>query len=272
MAPVKVVAAERTIQGGASLRAEGVTVAFGAVMALNDVGFELEPNSRTGLIGPNGAGKTTLLNVISGFVRTASGSLQVDSRDIHLLGIRKRVELGVLRSFQTVRLLERESLFLNVLLGRQRFPHAHPLSQLLRLPSYARFEARDRTAARAVINTFGLTPWSDTPVGDLPFGMRRLVEVARVLVAEPTVTLLDEPAAGLDAASRVELGQVLIESQVHHPTTMVVVEHDVELVRNVCETAIVLDAGVKIATGRPEVVLELDVVKRTYFGAHDAED
>jgi branched-chain amino acid transport system ATP-binding protein len=171
------------------------------------------------------------------------------------------------RGFQTVRLLERETLLTNVLLGTEGLPHARVLSQLVPIPVHVRDRRRDVAAAMEVLELLHLAANADRRVVELPFAERRLVEVARVLVSRPDVILLDEPAAGLDARGRDDLARVLTEVHQHSTSTMIVVEHDVDLVTRLCSHVVVLASGSYLTSGTPEQVFADPVVRLAYFGS-----
>jgi branched-chain amino acid transport system ATP-binding protein len=244
----------------------GLTVRYGAFAALDDLVASIPAGQIVGVVGPNGAGKTTLLNAVSGFTHVSGGTITLGDRQIQTLDTRRRVELGVVRGFQTVRLMERESVLVNVLVGAQRLEQPHLLSQLLALPAQRRASRRDLERAWEVIELLGLEEVSHRPVDELPFASRRLVEAARVLVSRPTVILLDEPAAGLDRRGRNELASVLVRVHDQYPSTMVIVEHDVDLVKSLCSHALALDAGKQIHSGTPHEVFAEPRVQLAYFG------
>ncbi|SDZ30364.1 branched-chain amino acid transport system ATP-binding protein [Micromonospora pattaloongensis] len=249
-----------------AVRTEGLTVRYGAFQALSDVTVSLPAGQISGLIGPNGAGKTTLLNAISGFTSIAEGSVHVGHADLTALDARRRALAGVVRGFQTVRLLDRESVLTNVLIGTERLPQPSALAQFFGLPSQWRAGRRDTAAAAEVLDLLGLTGQAHRRVDELPFASRRLVEVARVLVSSPSVILLDEPAAGLDQEGRQELAAVLTRVHHNHPSTMVVVEHDVDLVKSLCSYVIALDSGAFLRDGTPAEVFGDRQVQLAYFG------
>ncbi|NED56942.1 ATP-binding cassette domain-containing protein [Micromonospora aurantiaca] len=249
-----------------AVRTEGLTVRYGAFHALRDITVTLPAGTISGLIGPNGAGKTTLLNAISGYTPIAEGRVHVGDRDITAFGVRRRALAGVVRGFQTVRLLERESVWDNVLIGTERLAQPSALTQFFALPAQWRAHRRAVTAAAEVLDLLGLRRHAHRRVDELPFASRRLVEVARVLVSSPSVILLDEPAAGLDQEGRQELAAVLTRVHDNHPSTMVVVEHDVDLVRNLCSYVIALASGAFLCGGAAEEVFSDRRVQLAYFG------
>jgi branched-chain amino acid transport system ATP-binding protein len=245
---------------------DNLTVRYQALVAVRAVTADLEPNSIVGLIGPNGAGKTTLLNAISGFTDISEGRILLGDVDISRMSAQSRVSLGVVRSFQTVRLLEDETVFLNVALGCERSGQPTVAEQILNLPRQWRARRRDLRATEEVLEILGLSSVAHRPAAELPYATRRLVELARILVVHPEIVLLDEPAAGSDQADREMLGRTLRELHVRDPFTMIVVEHDVDVVRKLCSRVIALDSGRVIAAGAPDDVLEDRNVREAYFG------
>ena len=248
------------------LAIDSLTVQYGALLAVRELTVAFEPNSIVGLIGPNGAGKTTLLNAISGFTDISSGRILLGDLEINRISGRGRVGLGIVRSFQTARLLEDESVFLNVSLGCERFAQPTIVEQILNLPRQWRARRRDLTATNKILETLGLSDIADRPVAELPYATRRLVELARILVVHPEVVLLDEPAAGSDGVERDLLTRTLRELHASDPFTLIVVEHDVDVVRKLCSYVVALDAGAVIASGAPDAVLENPRVRESYFG------
>ena len=177
---------------------------------------------------------------------------------------------GVLCCFQLPRLLEGETTLVNIMLGRHRFLSSSLAAQILGLPRYAAADKRDRRVCMEIAELLQLIDVVGEPVSILPFGTRRLVEIARLLAAEPQIAFFDEPAGGLDAGSRHELGSILAEVQAASKITAVLVEHDVELVRRLCPVCHVLDAGRLIAQGATDEVLDLPQVREAYFGSEHA--
>ncbi len=250
--------------GALSLHA--VSVHFGGIAAVSQATVAFAPGTINGLIGPNGAGKTTLLNGISGFTAVSSGRIDLDGAEITAMTPAARAQAGLVRGFQTVRLLEQESVFDNVLVGCERFAQPGLLGQLLNVPRQRRCRARDLDATAQIVARLGLAPLARRPVSELPFASRRLTEIARILVVRPSVLLLDEPAAGLDTRDRHALTETLASYHASNPFTMVVVEHDVDLVRRLCPHCVALEMGRVIASGPPTAVLSEPEVQRAYFG------
>jgi branched-chain amino acid transport system ATP-binding protein len=253
------------------LRVEGVTVGFGAVTALDQVDCRFPGGAISGLLGPNGAGKTTLLNVISGFQRPTYGTVILGGADLVKSGIRGRVLTGLVRTFQTVRLLENESIFNNVALGCERLGAHRPWSQVLGLPGGGVARRRDSDRSERALELVGLANLGHRTPSELPYAKRRLVEIARAIVGEPKVLLLDEPMAGMDKEARVALLETLQQVHVNLGMTMVVVEHDIEVVRRLCSHAVVLASGRFVASDTPDEVISSPKVREAYFGAGHAK-
>jgi branched-chain amino acid transport system ATP-binding protein len=251
---------------GGRLKLSRVSVRFGAVAAVSDVDAVFEPGTITGLIGPNGAGKTTLLNAICGLADMSAGSINLDGADLTHLAARDRVDHGLVRGFQTVRLMERETLFDNVLVGCERLPQPGLLAQMFDLPAQRRSRRRDLDVVSVALSSLGLLADAHRTVAELPFATRRLTEIARMLLVRPKVMLLDEPAAGLDTAERRRLTETLQAFHTQNPFTLIVIEHDVDLVRRLCRHALALAEGRIIASGAPSAVLETPAVRTAYFG------
>ena len=253
-----------------SIEMRGVGMRFGGLVALHDVNLTLDGPGTIGLIGPNGAGKSTLLNALSGFFAPTEGSVILDGQDVTSLTPQKHAELGLVRSFQTAQLLEDETVVDNVLLGRLRFTKAGPLRQLFFAPKHLRAEAQWMEQAYAVLDLLGLLKWAHHRVSSLSSATRRLVEIGRVLMAEPSVVLLDEPAAGLDAASRQHLAELLKEVPLQVGCLLVLVEHDVNIVRRSCDRTVALVSGSVLADGPTDEVLDRQDVRIAYFGESHA--
>jgi branched-chain amino acid transport system ATP-binding protein len=248
------------------IEVQALTVSYGSFIALERLSVKVPVRQIVGIVGPNGAGKTTLLNAVSGFSPVSSGRILFGGNEIQGRTTRQLVRAGIVRGFQTVRLMERESVLTNILVGTERLGQPTALAQLMGLPAQRRARRRDIAAAWGVIELLGLASDAHRAVNELPFAARRLVEVGRVLVARPEVILLDEPAAGLDRGGRTELASVLSLVHERHPSTMMIVEHDVDFVRNLCAHAIALDAGSLIHSGAPADVFAHPRVQLAYFG------
>ncbi len=248
------------------LEALGLTKHFAGLVALDDLTLEVRPGEIVGLIGPNGAGKTTFFNCVTGFLAPTGGRVRLDGVDVTGWPPAERARRGMARTFQQARLFGHLSVRENLLLGRHRHYGASALAAALRTP---RAQAAERAAGEhveAIAERCQLTGVLDAAVDDLPYGTRRMVEVARALASEPAVLLLDEPAAGLDTAESSYFGELL--GQVHDGTrSILLVEHDVPLVLRVCDRVYVLEFGRLIASGTAEEIRHDERVRAAYFGA-----
>ena len=247
------------------LTVRGVRVFFGGLTALDGVDMNVPSGSIYGLIGPNGAGKTTLFNCISRFQTYANGSIQYRGRDLSNQGPHDVIRLGIARTFQNINLFRSRSTLDNILIGM----HSHlgnPLAAMFSLPSGLRREAALRQRADRMAEMFGLTDVLDQQVVHLPFGYQKRVELARALAAEPTLLLLDEPVAGCNEEETRELSAIIRYINRELNVTVLVVEHDMSLVRAVCDEVTVLDFGRNIACGSPQEILNHPAVVEAYLG------
>jgi branched-chain amino acid transport system ATP-binding protein len=248
------------------LEVERVGIRFGGVQALSDVSFAVNRGEIFGLIGPNGAGKTTLFNCVSGLLKPDTGRVLFDGTDIGHLAPHRRARLGIARTFQNLRLFLRLTVLENVMLPVDARATRGLVSDAFRLPLAGFEERRASELARAMLHYLDLTDVAETPAGDLPVGIQRRVELARALVARPTLLLLDEPAAGLDHKETGELARVLFDVRDRFGITMLLVDHDMSLVMRVCDYIDVLDFGKLISSGTPDRIREDPDVVRAYLG------
>jgi branched-chain amino acid transport system ATP-binding protein len=248
------------------LEVADVSVTFGGVRALSGVTFSLNRGEILGLIGPNGAGKTTLFNCISGVVDADRGAIRFEGRDVRGMRPHQRARLGIARTFQNLRLFSSMTVRENLMVPLDAFAPRGMLADALRLP-IARFEERRADErARAMLHFLGLDDVCETLAGDLPVGLQRRVELGRALCLRPSLLLLDEPGAGLDARETAELAALLPRLRERFGVTMLLVDHDMALVMRVCDWIYVLDFGEVIAHGRPAAVREDPNVVRAYLG------
>ena len=247
------------------LNFKSVDKSFGGLKVIDDVSFSVEQGSRTALIGPNGAGKTTIFHLLSGIYEVDKGSIILDENDITTIPARKRINLGMSRSFQNIRLMPHLSTLENVMLGQHHLANSFienffPLGLIKRNKWAARAE-------QALIDA-GLDNYPGQVVSELPYGIQKRIEVVRALVSNPKLLLLDEPAAGLNSTETKEL-QNLLEKVSASGTTLLVVEHDMNFVRNLCQRVVVLNFGKKIFEGTPDSVAKDPQVLEAYLGGDD---
>jgi branched-chain amino acid transport system permease protein len=264
-----VAAGDAEPEAGPALRVAGVSKSFGGVAAVSEVSFEVPAGSLTALIGPNGAGKSTLFNLITNLYQPDSGEVHLHGRPLGRLAPEQITSLGLFRTFQTARVFPQLSVLDNVLVGAYRLGRAGYLAQALRLPGSLREERVLEARARLLLEIFGLADRAEERAAVLPLAAQKYLEVARSLMAQPSVVLYDEPGAGMNDAETEELGTVLraIRDTGH---TVLVVEHNMSLVMGVSDHIVVMDAGRVIAAGPPQAVRSDPQVIRAYFGTAEA--
>jgi branched-chain amino acid transport system ATP-binding protein len=256
---------------GQGLRLAGIGVRFGGLVALDDVSLEVAPGRILGVIGPNGAGKTTLFNVVCGFIRPSAGSMTWRGAPLaakpHALA-----GLGIGRTLQSVGLFAGLSVAENVMAGATHAARTGFASSLFATPQADREERRLYAAALDHLDRLGIAEYAGAMPGSLPFAVQKRVALARALIAEPALLLLDEPAAGLGADEVAELATVIRElpAQSDGGCAVMLVEHHVDLVMRVCDTVVVLDFGRVIVSGDPATVRASAAVTKAYLGTMSA--
>jgi len=242
----------------------GVTVTFGGLVALSDVSLSVAPNQVLGVIGPNGAGKTTLFNVACGFVRPDSGVLRWRGQELPGLRPHQLAGLGISRSLQDLGLFDHMTVLENVMVGATRHARTTFWSALLALPSHRRDERALTERAMAMLEEQGIADVAHRYAASLPYPVRKRVALARALVSEPDLLLLDEPASGLSNDEMAEIGALI--RGLTSRTSVMLVEHHMDLVMSVCDDIVVLDFGKVIARGGPDEIREHPAVLSAYLG------
>lgn len=248
------------------LDVEDVSLEFEGLQALSGVSFSVADGSLTALVGPNGAGKTSLLNCVGGFYVPTRGRVTFDGTRISGLAPHRVAGHGIARTFQFVELFRHMTVLDNILLGRHRHMRAGVVAGSLFWGRSRREETRARRRAEEVIEFLELERHRKEPIAGLPFGVQKLVAVGRALAMEPRLLLLDEPSTGMNREEKENLARFLLRIRHELGTTMLWIEHDMELVGDLAETVVVLDFGHKIAEGPPDTVLHDPRVAEAYLG------
>lgn len=253
------------------LRVERLNRFFGGLHAVADVDLTVESGAIKGIIGPNGAGKTTIFNLIAGNLPVSSGRIFFENTEVTGSRPYRIAEYGVLRTFQQIRLCAHMSVRENIMLGRHVRTKAGFVAGIFRPPWMRREEREISDRADEIMSLLSLKDVADEESVSLPFGRQRAVELARALAADPKLLLLDEPASGLNIHETDELGELIVEIR-EMGITVLLVEHDMSLVMNICDEVGVLNFGRKIAEGSPSTIQKNPEVIEVYLGADDAEN
>ena len=247
------------------LRIEDMTKIFGGLTALQGVSFSISAGEITGIIGPNGAGKTTLFNIVTGIYYPTSGKVYYDGKDVTGFPPEKLARLGMVRTFQGIELFGQMTVLENVMVGLHTRSQSGIISSALRLPAQLREERHIRERAISWLEFAGISELAHMKAANLPFGKGRLLEIARAMAVEPRIILLDEPAAGLNSRETSDLA-LLIKRIMDSGIAVALVEHDMELVMDICSRIVVLNLGHKLAEGTPRQIQEDEQVITAYLG------
>jgi branched-chain amino acid transport system ATP-binding protein len=248
------------------LEIKNITKSFGGVTAISDTSFNVETGQIFGLIGPNGAGKTTMFNIITGNYKPTLGVVKLDAEVISGLMPYQIVRKGVARTFQNIRLFNSMSVMENVLIGFDYHAKYTFFEGMFRLPRFFKFEREIRLKAREILEYLEIDAFENEAAVSLSYGQQRKVEIARALATNPKILLLDEPAAGMNPAETKELANLLQKARADFNLAILLIEHDMKFVNQLCDRVLVLDYGKSICEGTPaEAISHKDVVA-AYLG------
>jgi branched-chain amino acid transport system ATP-binding protein len=246
--------------------AQDISVRFGGIRAVDAVSFDVEPGEVFSIIGPNGAGKTTIFNLISRIYNVSAGKLVYDGKDITNTPPHRIAGMGIARTFQNIELFANATLLQNLLIGRHCHAGTNLLAQLALLPSARRDEIVHRQKAEEIIAFLGLERFRDSLVGSLPYGVRKVIELGRALCTEPRLLLLDEPSSGLNVEETELMGFWIEDVRKDFDITVIMVEHDMNLVSQVSDRVMALNYGRTMAMGTAAEVQNHPEVIRAYIG------
>ena len=256
--------------GGVLMEVRDITLRFGGVEALKAISFDIREGELRAIIGPNGAGKSSMLNVISGFYNPQEGEVWYKGQKRPQMKPYQVARQGIARTFQNIALFEGMTVLDNVMTGRIRQMNAGLLAQALWKGKAEREEVENREAVEKIIDFLEIQHIRKTPVGRLPYGLKKRVELARALAAEPSILLLDEPMAGMNVEEKEDMSRFILDVNDEFGTTIALIEHDMGVVMDLSDRVVVMDYGKKIGDGSPDEVRQNQAVIDAYLGvAHD---
>ena len=252
--------------GDVILDIKNISLRFGGVKALTDISFNVREHEIRSIIGPNGAGKSSMLNCINGVYTPSEGSIAFRGKTFDHMNSRQVAEMGVARTFQNLALFKGMSVIDNIMTGRNLKIKSNLLLQALRIGPAEREEIRHREFVEHIIDFLEIQAFRKTPVGQLPYGLQKRVDLGRALAMEPQVQLLDEPMAGMNVEEKQDMCRFILDVNDEFGTTIVLIEHDMGVVMDISDRVVVLDYGKKIGDGEPEEVRNNEDVIRAYLG------
>ena len=268
--PSKALLTERDLDKTPVLETHHLGIDFGGLTAVNDVSLTIGRTEISGLIGPNGAGKTTVFNLLTNVYQPTRGDILLDGRSTKGLKTYQVNQRGIARTFQNIRLFREQSVLDNVMVGLHNEMRYSLAFAVLRLPGYWRAEKVARSRAMELLSLFSLEALADAPAGSLPYGAQRRLEIVRALATNPSLLLLDEPAAGMNPSETAALMENIVKVRDTFQIAVLLIEHDMNLVMNICEGIAVLNYGQVIAKGSPEDIRANPAVIEAYLGRKEA--
>ena len=257
---------ERDVDKSPILEAQHLGIDFGGLTAVNEFNMAIGRTEIAGLIGPNGAGKTTVFNLLTKVYQPTRGTILLDGVDTHNMNTVQVNKAGIARTFQNIRLFDNLSVEDNVKIGMHNAIHSGLLSSVLRLPSYWREEKIAHQRALELLSLFDMQDLANAKAGSLPYGAQRRLEIVRALGTNPSLLLLDEPAAGMNPSETAELMENIVKIRDTFQIAILLIEHDMSLVMGICEGICVLNFGQIIAKGTPDEIKNDPVVIEAYLG------
>ena len=252
--------------GDVILALEGVSLAFGGVQALKDISFDVREHEVRAIIGPNGAGKSSMLNVINGVYHPQQGRIRYLGREFRDMDSHAVAQSGIARTFQNLALFKGMTVLDNIMAGRNLKMRTNMLLQALRIGPALREELEHREAVERIIDFLEIQAYRKVPVGRLPYGLQKRVDLARALAMEPRLLLLDEPMAGMNVEEKQDMCRFILDVNDQLGTTIVLIEHDMGVVMDISDRVVVLDYGKKIGDGTPDEVRANQAVIDAYLG------